>query len=167
MPGEAKVDTAARQGLADFMLIVGLLVLAIALFYYSQTHVPLGCIAAGEAGSGSHSCKLAAGNSLVIRAGVSWLQFLFWPLVLLGLAYGVLGILRRKTLLLYAAAIASLPISLYLAASPLFSLVALVFPLAFIVSAYLLKANRNKAAVLLLVPYCAVIAWLGFALLLE
>lgn len=103
--------------------------------------------------------------STMVRSAPSLLTYLFWPLVILSLLLGGIGIIRKSLLLLYSAAFCSFPMSLYLAATPRFSVFALIFPALFLYSANLLKRKKPVQAVVVQIPFFAVIVFLAFAVL--
>jgi hypothetical protein len=157
------------QAVVDCLIIVGSYFIAWEIFSYLHTRIPAGCVAiAVPADSFGYSCTLARGSSTgIIRQQASMLQFLFWPVALLSVLFGCLGIYRKSKLLLYAAALSSLPISLYLAATPRFTGIGLAFPLAFVLSAYLMQREKIMTAILVLLPFILVLVMLALAVVTQ
>jgi len=91
----------------------------------------------------------------------AWPILLGWPAVIVVLTLSVTGIIRKKPAWLMTAAIVVLPISLYLAATPRFRGIALVFPLLVFGAGIAVRHSKYQLAWLCLVPFVAVFAWLA------
>lgn len=96
----------------------------------------------------------------------SFVPVLFgWPFILLAVLALVAGILWKKAAWVVMGAVLSLPFSLYLAASPRFRLVALFLPLLHVAAAFAVRRDRRWLAGLLILPFLAVVAWIGSTVL--
>ena len=91
----------------------------------------------------------------------AWPILLGWPAIIVVLALSVTGIIRKKPAWLMTAAIVVLPISLYLAATPRFRGIALVFPLLVFGAGIAVRHSKYQLAWLYLVPFVAFFAWLA------
>ena len=94
-----------------------------------------------------------------------WPVLLGWPAVLTAVTLSVLGIYRSRPAYLYAAMVLILPISLYLAGAPRFSLVALFAPLAILIAAKAIKQNRTHLALGMVLPVIFFFGWLALLVL--
>lgn len=92
---------------------------------------------------------------------------LFWPFMLTALILSFIGLGLKKPLLLVVSCLLILPLSLYLAATPLFKWWGLVFPLFYLGSALALKKNIMWLAWLLVLPILIVIGWLGYVVITQ
>ena len=75
---------------------------------------------------------------------------LFWTFMIPSLVLSVFAIVWKKPLYLVLSSIIILPLSLYLAATPLFQYLGLLFPFLFIGSAFLLRRSRLRLSILLI-----------------
>ncbi|MFZ7946174.1 hypothetical protein [Neobacillus sp. 19] len=95
------------------------------------------------------------------------MQLLFWPCTIASLIVSIIALNTRKSKLLIGSAILILPMSLYLAATPLFLVWGLIFPFLYLVAAIFVRKKRNGAAVLLVIPNFIIVGWLGFVVLTQ
>ena len=86
-----------------------------------------------------------------------------WPAILLSLALSVVGIRRRRPVLLAAAAVIAIPFSLYLGGTPAVGWIGLVIPLILTVASASVHYRRPEIAWSLLVPVMAVVSWVAHA----
>jgi hypothetical protein len=99
------------------------------------------------------------GSWLIILAG--------WPLVLLAVALIIGGLIRGKSSWIWSASIVALPMSLYLAATPLFGYLGLALPVMLVASGFAVRRNARMLAWMLALPYFAIMAWLAVAVLSQ
>lgn len=95
------------------------------------------------------------------------MQLLFWPFMILSIGLAIIAIVVKKPLFLVIASVLILPLSLYLAATPLFEWCGLVFPLLYLGAAYSLAKKILWLTILLTVPNFLVIGWLAFMVLTQ
>ncbi|MDR9854725.1 hypothetical protein RJP21_14010 [Paenibacillus sp. VCA1] len=88
---------------------------------------------------------------------------IFWMIIFAAVILSVIGLIFRKSVLLYLSAVLLLPLALYLSATPRFLFWGLVFPLLFAGSAILIQRKRRWLAVMLSVPVYLLVAWLMYA----
>ena len=93
------------------------------------------------------------------------MQFLFWPCMITSLIVSIIALITRKAKLLVISSILILPISLYLAATPLFLVWGLIFPLLYLGAAKFIAKKMIWLAILLVVPNFLLVGWLGFVVL--
>lgn len=93
------------------------------------------------------------------------MQLLFWPCTIASLILCIIAISTRKSKLLVISSIFILPMSLYLAATPLFLIWGLIFPLLYLGAAKFLTKKIVWAAILLVIPNFLLIGWLGLTVL--
>jgi len=91
--------------------------------------------------------------------------FLFWPLMILSVIFSLVGVGLRKSALLYISAIMLLPTSLYLAATPLFKIWGIVFPLFYVASAIFVRLEKTLYSIIMIVPVYTLIGWMAFTVL--
>lgn len=84
-----------------------------------------------------------------------------WPAIMVAVGLSVAGIVRKKPKWLVVAAIIVIPFSFYLAGSPKFRWVGLMFPLLLGIAAIAVKRDRIPVAWLLLAPFVGVSGWLA------
>lgn len=89
------------------------------------------------------------------------MQLLFWPFMIASLVLSILSIRLKKPNLLFVSAILIIPLSLYLAATPLFKVWALIFPFFYIGAALFLVKKYIWLSILLIIPNFILIGWLG------
>ena len=98
----------------------------------------------------------------------SWLIILAgWPLVLLAVVLIVAGLIRCKSRWIWSASIVALPMSLYLAATPLFGFFGLALPVMLVASGFAIRRNSRFLAWMMALPYLATMAWLAVSVLNE
>ncbi len=90
-----------------------------------------------------------------------------WPAILVALALSVMGVVRRRSKWLVVAAIVIIPLSLYLAGTPRFSWIALVFPLLLIGASIAVRRSHLWLAWTLFVPFVGFFGWLAVIVLSE
>lgn len=89
-----------------------------------------------------------------------------WPGIIASLLFSFLGLMLKKSSLIFIGALFALPISLYLSATPRFQFVMAVLPLFQVAAAYIVKKRlRPWIAWLLHLPLTVVIIWLGLSML--
>lgn len=86
----------------------------------------------------------------------------YWMMIFAAVILSVTGLIFRKSVLLYLAAVLVLPLALYLAATPRFHLWGLAFPFLFAGSAILIQRKRRWLSVMLSVPVYLLVAWLMY-----
>ncbi len=96
-----------------------------------------------------------------------WPALLGWPLILVSLALSVIGLVRGKSVWLVIAAIVVVPISLYLAATPRFMGIALVFPVLLLGASIAIRRSLPWLAWSLFVPFVGFFGWLAVIVLSE
>ncbi len=90
-----------------------------------------------------------------------WPLLLGWPSVLFGLSFGSFGVFQKKPYMLYVASALILPFSLYLAATPRFRWLALLFPLALIFAGLAIKKNKINLAFILVLAVTMFFVWVA------
>ena len=90
-----------------------------------------------------------------------------WPAILIALVLCVTGIVRAKPRWLVVAAVAIIPISLYLAATPRFRWFALVLPILPIGASVAVGRSHQWLAWTLFVPVAGFFAWLSVVVMSE
>jgi hypothetical protein len=88
-----------------------------------------------------------------------------WPVILLAILVSILGLLLGRPIWLVLGAFLIIPSSFYLGGSPRFRIWAWFLPLLHLAAAYALQRRQRWLAALLLLPYLALIAWLGWSVL--
>lgn len=97
-----------------------------------------------------------------------WPAILFgWPAILAAFALSASGIVRGKPWWVLVAAIAVLPISLYLAGTPRFGWFGLSIPLLLAGAGVAVYFRHSRVAWFLLAPYVGVFAWLAVLVINE
>ena len=97
-----------------------------------------------------------------------WPMVVFgWPAIVLALSLSVAGIVRKRPIWLYVAAIIVIPFTFYLFGSPRIGLAALMIPLLLAGAGIAVRRGRFDLAWLLLAPFVGLIAWLAFVVLSE
>lgn len=95
------------------------------------------------------------------------MALLFWPCMIASLIVSILALGTKQAKLLVISALLILPLSLYLAATPLFSIWGLIFPILFLLASRLVKLKRVGLALLLIAPNFVLVGWLGFVVLTQ
>lgn len=90
---------------------------------------------------------------------------LFWPFMIASLFLSILAIRMKKSKLLVFSSILILPLSLYLAATPRFEVLGLIFPIFYVGATVSLKKKILWLTILLIAPNFLLIGWLGMAVL--
>ena len=91
---------------------------------------------------------------------------LFWPFMILSIFLSLLSLVFKKPYLLIISTILFIPMSLYLAATPLFFIWGLIFPILYLIAAVKMKKKYNTWYVALLIsPNYFLIGWLGYTVL--
>ncbi len=96
-----------------------------------------------------------------------WPILLGWPAILVSLALSVLGIVRGRPAWLVVAAIVVVPISLYLAGTPRFRWIALVFPVLLFGARIAIRRSHLWLAWTLIVPFTGFFGWLAVIVMSE
>lgn len=92
---------------------------------------------------------------------------LFWPLMLASIFLSLVAVSKKWPLLLVISCLLIIPLSLYLAATPLFRGWGLIFPLFYLGAALSLKKNMTWLSVMLISPIIILIGWLGFVVISQ
>ena len=95
------------------------------------------------------------------------MQLLFWPCTIASLFLSIIAIRKRTPKLLVVSSILILPMSLYLAATPLFQIWGLIFPLLYLGAATFITKKLMWLAILFVIPNFFLVGWLGFVVLLQ
>lgn len=95
------------------------------------------------------------------------MQLLFWPCTIASLFLSIISIRKRTPKLLVVSSILILPMSLYLAATPLFQIWGLIFPLLYLGAAKFIINKVIWLAILLIIPNFLLVGWLGFVVLIQ
>lgn len=95
------------------------------------------------------------------------IKLFFWPFMILSILTSIYGLIRRKSGYLYLAAFFIVPLSLYLAATPIFYIWGLLFPLLYLGAGGLIKKRYYRIAVLLALPVYILIGWIGLTVMLA
>lgn len=91
----------------------------------------------------------------------TWIPILLgWPMVLIAVSFLVGGIVRASARWVWIATVFALPMSLYLAATPLFGVTALFLPILLVLSGLAVRKGKVRLAWAFALPYLAVITWL-------
>lgn len=93
------------------------------------------------------------------------MQLLFWPCTIASLILSIIAIATRKSKLLVISSILILPMSLYLAATPLFLVWGLIFPVLYLGAGKFIAKKRGWLAILLVIPNFILVGWLGWGVL--
>ncbi|AIM17022.1 hypothetical protein HW35_12905 [Bacillus sp. X1(2014)] len=95
------------------------------------------------------------------------IQILFWPCMLVSLFLAVIAICFRRPKYLVISSLLILPLSVYLASTPRFSIWGLLFPLFYVGAAISLKKNLRWLSSLLVALNFFLIGWLGITVLSQ
>ncbi len=90
------------------------------------------------------------------------MQLLFWPCTIASLILSIIALSTRKSKLLVVSSILILPMSLYLAATPLFLIWGLIFPLLYLGASKFIAKKMIWIAILLVIPNFLLVGWMGF-----
>ncbi len=90
-----------------------------------------------------------------------------WPAIILALVLSVAGVIRKKPIWLYVAAVIVIPFTFYLFGSPRIGPAGLTIPLLLAGAGIAVRRGRYDLAWLLLAPFAGVIAWLAIIVLGE
>ncbi|WP_242213202.1 hypothetical protein [Bacillus cereus group sp. BfR-BA-01383] len=90
------------------------------------------------------------------------LTWLFGPFMIASIVISLIGIYVKKPYFLIISAILVVPISLYLASTPKFSLWGIVFPLFYVAGAISLKKQKTWLPILFSIPVYLLILWFGY-----
>ena len=90
-----------------------------------------------------------------------------WPVIISALVLSVAGIVRKKPIWLYVAAVIVIPFTFYLFGSPRIGWAALMIPLLLAGAGIAVRRGRFDLAWLLLAPFVGLIAWLAFVVINE
>ncbi|ETI70897.1 hypothetical protein BAVI_00820 [Neobacillus vireti LMG 21834] len=93
------------------------------------------------------------------------MQLLFWPCTIASLILSIIAIGTRKPKLLVISSILILPMSLYLAATPLFLVWGLIFPVLYLGAGKFIAKKRIWLAILFVIPNFILVGWLGWVVL--
>lgn len=89
-------------------------------------------------------------------------QILFWPFIIASILISLIGIYFKKSYFLLISALLIVPLALYLAATPRFSLRGLILPLFYIGSYLALKKNKLWSSLLIVTPVYILIGWFAY-----
>jgi hypothetical protein len=90
---------------------------------------------------------------------------LFWALMISSLIISIIALVIKKPSFFIYAAVCILPLSLYLAATPKFQFIGLIFPFFFVGAAFIIRNYNLWFSIVLISPNFLLIAWLGYAVL--
>jgi len=90
-----------------------------------------------------------------------------WPAILLALSLSVAGILQKKPSFLVAGSVIAIPFFLYLAATPRFRWIALVFPLLLFGASIAVRRSHLWLAWSLFIPVAGFVGWMAAVLINE
>ncbi|MEH7225285.1 hypothetical protein V7112_15860 [Bacillus sp. JJ1566] len=93
------------------------------------------------------------------------MALLFWPFMIASLILSILAICLKKPLLLVISSVLIVPLSLYLASTPLFEIWGLIFPLFYVGAAMSLAKRIKWLSILLIAPNFILIGWIGFTVM--
>lgn len=96
-----------------------------------------------------------------------WPILLGWPAIVVSIALSVMGIVRRRPAWLVVAAIVVVPISLYLAGTPRFRWIGLVFPVLLFGANIAVRRSHLWLAWSLFVPCAGFFGWLAVIVISE
>ncbi len=97
-----------------------------------------------------------------------WPVILFgWPAILMAIVLSVMGIVGTRPKWLVVAAIVIIPFSLYLAGTPRFRWIALVFPLLLFGASIAVRRSHLWLAWTLFVPFVGFFGWLAVIIMSE
>ena len=82
------------------------------------------------------------------------------PVVFVSLALSGIGVYKRSRAVLFISAALALPLCAYLAATPLFGLFALLFPMAILLAGALARRHPRFWGAALVAPYWVLLVWL-------
>ncbi|MFB7139198.1 hypothetical protein ACFCYN_06080 [Gottfriedia sp. NPDC056225] len=93
---------------------------------------------------------------------------LFWPFTIVSIFLSIVALIVKKPSLLIITTILFTPMSLYLAATPLFFIWGIIFPLLYLLAALQMhKKYKTKYLLLLISPNYLLVGWLGYAVLSQ
>ncbi|MFK9091061.1 hypothetical protein [Bacillus salipaludis] len=95
------------------------------------------------------------------------MQLLFWPCTIVSLILSIIAISTRKPKLLVLSSILILPMSLYLAATPLFLAWGLIFPILYLAAAKFITKKLIWVAILMVIPNFLLVGWLGVVVFIQ
>jgi hypothetical protein len=84
-----------------------------------------------------------------------------WPTILTALLLCVAGIWLKRSWLVAAGALLSLPFDYYLSGSPKFGMLGILLPLCLFASAYAVRRQIIWLAWVLLIPFVGIVLWIG------
>ena len=99
--------------------------------------------------------------------GLSPVVLIGWPAILISLVLCVTGIVRAKPRWLVVAAVLIIPVSLYLAGTPRFRWIALVFPMLLIGASIAVGRSHQWLAWTFFVPVAGFFGWLSAIVMSE
>lgn len=92
---------------------------------------------------------------------ISWINLIFgWPPLLIAILVSLVGIYRRKPMVPIVSALISTPHAAYLGLTPLFSYAGFGLPIFHLLAGYALKKQRDRVAILVLLPFILYSVWL-------
>lgn len=92
---------------------------------------------------------------------------LFWPFIIIAVILSFIALAARKPLFLIISFVLIIPLSLYLAATPLFKWWGPLLPFFYLASALALRKNQLWLTALLNVPVVVIAVWLGYAVITQ
>lgn len=98
---------------------------------------------------------------------LSPVALLGWPAILIAFVLSVTGVVRVESKWLFIAAVLVTPVSLYLAATPRFRWIALLFPILLFGAGIAVRHSRPWLAWALYVPFVGFFGWLALVVINE
>ncbi len=90
------------------------------------------------------------------------MKLLFWPFMVISLFIAILSVSFKKPIFLLISSILTLPLLIYLSATPRFGILLLLTPLFYVGAAISLAKKWIRLAILLIGPNFILIGWLVF-----
>jgi hypothetical protein len=96
-----------------------------------------------------------------VQMSISWINLIFgWPPLLLAIIVTLIGIYKSRPIMPTVSALISTPHAVYLGLTPLFGYFGFGLPIFHLLAGYALKKQKEKAAILLLLPFVLYTIWL-------
>ena len=90
-----------------------------------------------------------------------------WPAIIISLVLCVTGLVRAKPKWLVVAAVFITPVSLYLAATPRFRWIAMLFPVLLFGASFAIRRSLPRLAWALFIPFVGFFGWLAVIVMSE
>jgi hypothetical protein len=88
-----------------------------------------------------------------------------WPTILTALSLCIAGVWLKRSWLVIAGALLSLPFDYYLTGSPLFRILGILMPVLLLAAAASVKRRILWLAWILLLPFSGIVIWIGASVL--